>query len=383
MSSHSVKVQHAARSPAWQLALDKIPFLSTGTPSLPQTKVEALRRCVGPNPLRKAEWDRSIASRMRTLDLLAGQHGERLRCVRLVNSSRLLLHLGRASVLENVGLYCDRTTGLPVIPGSAVKGVVSTWACWEAHFNESDGSFGTFTESSVERKAFPEGELAARVLGDNSRSGSESAGEIAFLGAWPEEAPVLGLDIVTPHTDASGGDCSPSPNPFLCVEAGTIWRFPLLASPGSVDDSGPLLDLASRWLSEVLEQSGLGAKTASGYGRFLAPEVWDRATKDEAALAAEATKAKADAAREAAAQAFRDSMDGDYDEVSFENAVLKRLSKPQEFELLRREIEKIRTNPDNAPWIPKLTEALRGSAMRDERKRLKSKDWFPDEWLPQ
>jgi CRISPR type III-B/RAMP module RAMP protein Cmr6 len=44
-----------------------------------------------------------------------------------VNSNRLLLHLGRASVLENVGIYCERTTGLPLIPGTAVKGVLSTF----------------------------------------------------------------------------------------------------------------------------------------------------------------------------------------------------------------------------------------------------------------
>jgi CRISPR/Cas system CMR subunit Cmr6 (Cas7 group RAMP superfamily) len=77
-------------------------------------------------------------NKLRFLDNLSRLYSQRCRTVKLVNSTNISIHLGRASVLENVGLYAERVTGLPVIPGTALKGVLSTWSNWEE--NEKSGS---------------------------------------------------------------------------------------------------------------------------------------------------------------------------------------------------------------------------------------------------
>lgn len=395
MSTLALKIEAARRSRAWQLALDKFPF-NLGNPTLPSltgTDDRNKERSIKSERLHQArhaaagaqalDWKVSAKSRMGFLNLLEKQHGPAFRRVPLVNSSRLLLHLGRASVLENVGIHADRTTGLPVIPGSAVKGAVSTWACWESHFEEADGSFRPFTETSVQRSRFVDPHQAFRILGDNAPSGSTAAGEIVFIGAWPEQPPVLGWDIVTPHHDPTGKSRDPVPNPFLCIEAGTTWHFALLAQPrGETRDYPGLLDTAQRWLTEGLEQSGIGAKTAAGYGRFMPPAAWIAATKsagDLARMESETAKARE---REENFEKLKESRIGDYTEVTFKGAVLNLLTQPQKAQLLQAEIERIRNNPANQPWIARLTEGLRGKEMRDHRKRLKEKTWFPQDWIP-
>lgn len=259
MSTFTLKLNAARTSPAWQLALDKFPFRNGATPSLPEKKIDALKPATNSQRV-KPHWEAAIKSKSAWLASMEKQHGPRFRRVTLANSSRLLLHLGRASVLENVGLHCERTTGLPVIPGTAVKGVVSTWACWEGNLNRE--------QFSVARSKFtPE---VARVLGFNPAhdpGSSDVAGCITFLGGFPQTAPSLELDIVTPHPEEGRGRITPSP--FLAIKADTKWDFVLIASPRLAEtEVAPMLDAASGWLSECLTQTGLGAKTAAGYGNF-------------------------------------------------------------------------------------------------------------------
>ena len=360
---------------SWHLRLDKLSF----EPG--ENKIDALKRAQADYHSQAGAQNQEgmarIAARTQTfLQTIRQQYGSRLLVVPLVNSSRLLLHLGRASVHENVGLYCDRTTGLPMIPGSAVKGVLSTWACWEG--NET----ALYAPNAQGEITLEEGRsrfnaLAKRIFGDNSSTGSTDAGEIVFLGAFPKKAPVLGLDIVTPHTDARGADRPPIPSPFLAVEPGPTWHFAFLAKPRGGQDPNSLLETVHRWLTEALEQSGIGAKTAAGYGRFLTLDLWNAAQNTQTSEAAHIHQ-KAQAAKLAE---IRAGTTGDYTEVTFKGAVLNRLGKPGEYQLLQKEVDKLVKNPDNATWILKLTEMLRGD--KDARKRLKEKDWFPKEWLPQ
>lgn len=397
MSTFTLKLNAAKKSASWQLALDKYPFDVERPDEVWTTRPDNRNQeqPIKPHRLRevrdrytaaKPSLDAAAKRQQDFLAVLARQHGPRFRRVTLVNSSRLLLHLGRASVLENVGLHCERTTGLPVIPGTAVKGVVSTWACWAENFNEVAGSFRDFTADSMQRRHFTQAEsrLAAAILGDNSANGSTAAGEVVFLGAFPKTPPILELDIVTPHTDAAGRDRAPVPNPFLAVAAGTPWEFTLLAAPHSTHrEASARLDQAESWLKEALCQCGLGAKTASGYGRFIPQPDWDEATLDEATKAEIAAQKQREDARTANLAAMRATSVGDYaNEATFKNMVLAKLSLGQ-INQLEQEIKKLRENPDNESWRGKLIDALRGKDMKDIRKKLKEKNWFPQDWLPQ
>ena len=351
---------------SWSLQLDKFSFRRNGEA---EAKTEALKGAIKTYQRSKPQLEKAVQSRQGWLKSLATQHGTRLRTVRLYSTSPLILHLGRASVLENVGLYCERTTGLPLIPGSAVKGVLSTWACWEANQNE-DGSFPDDPKKwQTQRSAYP-AIHARQIFGSDAESGSESAGEVTFLGACPAAVPTLALDIVNPHHDSTGRDLARlTPSVFLCLEAVTAWDFTFLVRAGTAETAN-LLNTTATWLCDCLAQVGLGAKTAAGYGRF---------SDKPSSVTAASTKAvnTADAALQAAGATILAS---DYNEVIFKNTVLAKLA-PNRLEELKNEILKLQ-KPENAPWLEKLKLQFIGKDAKELRKRLKEKTWFPQEWLP-
>ncbi len=368
---------------AWHLLLDKFSFESD---KKSEAKTEALikvhdcyQRLV-PTHLKLAV-DRTLA----WLSALERQHGERLRTVELVAESRLLLHLGRPSVLENVGIYFERTTGLPIIPGTALKGVVSTWACWLEHLNPQDGSFCKFTSDSKQRRNFTseEAKLAQLILGDDCLKGSEHAGEVIFVGGFPLNPPKLGLDIVNQHHDANGQPLTRlTPHTFLCIEPGAWWRFVFFVRPG-VANAKELLDTTERWIIEALTQLGIGAKTAAGYGRFRLPTDADRKAAHGSAATTQVTPKTQHipepkkARQEAAAQALLRS---DYpNEATFRNRVLAKLNRGQ-LDQLKAEIDTLK-KPENAQWLQKLKTTLASKDYKDIRKLLRDKDWFPKDWL--
>ena len=371
-----IKHRLLAQTPAWHLLLDKYSYgLEQGAPRLRPKKIETLPQVLGAYQRGQPYLQSAVQSRLDLLTLLEKQHGALFRRVALVNSSRLLLHLGRSSVLENVGLYAERPTGLPVIPGSAVKGVVSTWACWESHFQETDGSFAPMIPASIQRQNFRHipRPLAQSILGDNRSSGSESAGSIIFLGAFPVKAPpAITLDIVTPHNGPRI-----LPNPFLAIDVGTEWAFALLAHP-SASEPAEELDAASNWITEALgiDGIGLGAKTASGYGRFITPEEWKKSQRPRAAAPAKA----ADVAAHAVAQK---TLASDYpNDATFKARVLDHLL-PAKISALKNEVP-ILQKPENAARLEQLKALLIGKDAKYLRKVLKDKhaSWFPQEWLP-
>jgi CRISPR type III-B/RAMP module RAMP protein Cmr6 len=357
---------------SWSLQLDKFSFRRNGEA---EAKTEALKGAIKTYQRSKPQLEKAVQSRQAWLKSLATQHGTRLRAVRLYSTSPLILHLGRASVLENVGLYCERTTGLPLIPGTAVKGVLSTWACWEANQNE-DGSFPDPKEWETQRSAYP-ADHARRIFGSDAESGSENAGEVAFLGACPAAVPALALDIVNPHHEEKNVNGTIirktkerlTPSVFLCLEANTAWDFTFLARAGT-PDAAALLTSTETWLRECLAQVGLGAKTAAGYGRFNDKPISPGAASTKAVNTA-------DAALQAQAATV---LANDYNEIIFKNTVLAKLT-PSLLEQLKNEIPKLQ-KPENAPWLEKLKQQFIGKDAKDLRKRLKEKTWFPQEWLP-
>jgi len=382
-----VAVALSRRCDAWLLRLDKLSFEREGDASAKTQMLQTVRDC----------YHKSVATHLKPatdrrtawLSALKRQHGDRFGTVELVAESRLLLHLGRANVLENVGLCADRTTGLPIIPGTALKGVVSTWACWADHFHAADGSFREFTAESVRRLNFTatEAQLARQILGDDSASGSKRAGDVIFVGGFPLTPPQLGLDIVNPHHEPNGTEKARlTPNAFLCLEADTRWRFAFLVRPGAPNPAD-LLDQTTRWVAEALTQLGIGAKTASGYGRFRLPNDADRAAQARQTEQAKATEARTAAAAKAAAEkaqqqaAAQVTLQSDYpNPATFRSRVIDKLN-PGQLDRLELEIAILR-KPENQAQCRELQELLTGKHYRDIRKRLRDKSWFPKEWLP-
>lgn len=177
----------------------------------------------------------------------------------LASAGRLIVGLGSENVLE-AGITLHHTYGLPVLPGSGLKGLA-------AHY--CDQVWGTAEERFRKGGAYHQ-----LLFGTTDESGC-----ILFYDGWlvpgSERAP-LKLDVMTPHhlhwLDGSVPPTdfdSPNPVPFLSV-SGTF----LIA----LSWCGPESDQAMRWtelcaqcLQDALQHWGIGGKTSSGYGRLMPP----------------------------------------------------------------------------------------------------------------
>ncbi|MFA0731910.1 MAG: hypothetical protein LKKZDAJK_000900 [Candidatus Fervidibacter sp.] len=159
---------------------------------------------------------------------------------------RFVVGLGAAHVLET-GITLHRLFGLPIVPGSALKGAARAYA------------------KLVEGKPDDDADLIA-VFGT-----TEKAGSVIFFDAIPLNPPKFQLDIVNPHYPnyyrEQGGKPpadweSPSPVFFLTVHA-TPYLFAIAARS---EQGNRLLDLAEQWLKGALRELGIGAKTSADYG---------------------------------------------------------------------------------------------------------------------
>ena len=119
---------------------------------------------------------------------------------------------------------------------------------------------------------------------------SAGAGTVCFLDAIPVGSVKLEAEIMTPHyanwteKKPPGDWMSPSPIPFLAVAKQTSFLFGVFALPNpntrsnlnarsnlnvEANVAAHDLELVLSWLEAGLKWAGAGAKTATGYGRFI------------------------------------------------------------------------------------------------------------------
>ncbi|MCC8070340.1 MAG: RAMP superfamily CRISPR-associated protein [Bacteroidales bacterium] len=129
------------------------------------------------------------------------------------------------------GLQFDYTTGLPVIPGSSVKGLLR----------------------SAYAKVY--GEKATNAIFGGSRGQGTGIFADALLTAAPKDGQALLEDFITPHPDPLS---DPIPIRIVRVAPGCQFTF---AFRGATPDD---IDL----FAEILSVVGIGAKTSVGFGRL-------------------------------------------------------------------------------------------------------------------
>jgi len=155
---------------------------------------------------------------------------------------RLVVGLGAGSVLET-SMTLHHILGVPYIPGSALKGVIS------AYYLETNGKEDTNYN---------------KLFGTQTQQG-----EVTFLDAYPRQFPELELDIMNPHYPKYYSEGKPpadwmDPNPikFLTVKKDTEFIFAFKT------DEDDLKEQVTTLLKGALQDLGIGAKTAVGYGFF-------------------------------------------------------------------------------------------------------------------
>jgi len=206
--------------------------------------------------------------------------------VDLVAAGRLIVGLGCENVLET-GVRLHHTYGMPVIPGSALKGLAAhycheVWGPTDEKFRRDRGAFHQL------------------LFGTTDESGC-----IIFHDAWltPDSPHPLVLDVMTPHhpqwpdgslppTDFD----SPTPLPFLSV-TGSFRVAVSWCGPAS-DKGQNWAELALSLLCDALKDWGIGGRTSSGYGKMI----------DRQGARAVGTSARAAAAAEPSVTAAKPSV---------------------------------------------------------------------------
>jgi len=175
-----------------------------------------------------------------------------------------------------LGFHFDYTTGLPVIQGSSIKGVI------RSIFPLRDKELKKKLES---KKLSSEEKESIRILNNNKKEYLKELigkdidieelereifdnGDIFFDATIISKGKILGDDYLAPH----GDDPLQNPKPlrFIKILPNIEFRFDFELSDGLLNKEEKAL-----LFGEILYDLGLGAKTNVGYGKFD-----DKLTKD-------------------------------------------------------------------------------------------------------
>ena len=185
-------------------------------------------------------------------------------CFEMETAGPMVVGKGDQNVHE-FGMTLQLPWGMPVIPGSAIKGVMSTFVSdrgdelWHKAFT---GSF--------------KGKYALIMFGGTDEEGRSFAGCLDLLDAWwvPRGKSPFKEDIINVHyqhyyrgQDYRDQECwphgmeNPVPNKFLVLKPGERFLFVIRG----VDS---LRGLAKNILIQAAGEYGFGSKTRVGYGRM-------------------------------------------------------------------------------------------------------------------
>ncbi|RLB95067.1 MAG: type III-B CRISPR module RAMP protein Cmr6 [Deltaproteobacteria bacterium] len=180
------------------------------------------------------------------------------------------------------GMVLDWDSGLPYVPAPSQKGVLRLAYVLDTIRHDPDQA----KEENGEHVWYEDDEFRTLFGYTADRDRDDGlVGRIVVLDAHPLEVPALAEDILNPHYPDYYGkktrngqqvgpteDQNPIPVKFLVMRPGirfvfrVLLRYPLAGDP--VKDTEKLVGLVRDAMHTSLEEEGLGAKTALGYGRF-------------------------------------------------------------------------------------------------------------------
>ncbi len=167
-----------------------------------------------------------------------------------------------------LGFYFDHTTGLPVIPGSSVKGVL------RSAFEKDNRNYIKYLlkeELEIENTD----NINIADLEQNIFEGTEGQSlykKDIFFDAFPvatadKDEHFLGNDYITPHENPLK---NPIPLQFLKILPQVTFRFSFdLKDFNSESGNGLKAEQKLQLFKQILLDLGIGAKTNVGYGQFV------------------------------------------------------------------------------------------------------------------
>ncbi|HPB81851.1 MAG TPA: type III-B CRISPR module RAMP protein Cmr6 [Spirochaetota bacterium] len=206
-------------------------------------------------------------------------------CIRARLMTPLVTGIGQTHPHETSLLF-EHNLGIPYIPASSFKGISRF-----AHLLQLLEERENLPAGVIDKDMLDEAKTDIPALFGNGGDGDGLRGSVMFLDVYPENLPELIVDIINPHyPDYYRDDEKPSPpsdtmNPvpvkFLAVKPGTVFVFRALVRknisknaqktfasiPGFTRDKN-LHEIVMEAMKYAIVTEGVGAKTATGYGRF-------------------------------------------------------------------------------------------------------------------
>lgn len=192
---------------------------------------------------------------------------------------RLVVGLGNHNALE-VGLTIHFLYGIPIIPGSALKGVARAWSiikfadkyCNEMPSKKERNIYKILKEFSIK---LDNGEDLGLEIDGLKFSDliqifgtKKNSGKTIFLDAYPKKPVLFEEDVSTVHYsdyytryEPPGDWMDPIPIKFLTIK-NTSFKFCVIS------ENEDILIKSVNLLRDALIEHGIGAKTSLGYGLF-------------------------------------------------------------------------------------------------------------------
>jgi len=208
----------------------------------------------------------------------------------MVTQGRLIVGLGGKGALE-FGITLHPVTGLPYIPGSALKGLCRNYTLYyiaqEANILLDPSEVKDASEEARKLdeqlsgvkdhglKLNPEWTVFYQKLFGTQGEAGHCVFHDAVVHEVPVDTPLFAVEVMTPHFRKyyeSDGKAAPhdadDPNPitYIAVNTGIPFRFAVGLRKNAPPDTS--LGDARTLLQEALQVMGIGAKTAAGYGVF-------------------------------------------------------------------------------------------------------------------
>jgi CRISPR-associated protein Cmr6 len=187
---------------------------------------------------------------------IAARHGTGARTLRALVIRpmwRVVVGHGEESAQET-SMTLSPTYGLPVVPGSALKGVAAAQAA------------NVLSSSDLVRL------FGGPRPGTDRDTEAGGRGSVVVLDALPVRPPTVVVDVLTPHVkpyyDEAASTGTPRTPPAEYHNPVPVRFLAVEATPFRTLVAGPERDVAlfTDLLTTALDELGVGAKTAAGYG---------------------------------------------------------------------------------------------------------------------
>ena len=172
-----------------------------------------------------------------------------------------------------IGFYFDHTSGLPVIPGSSIKGVLRS--LFALPFNKKEDPYKKEKEEIIRSflkrdKNFDVKALALTIFEgidpENQKPMSIYERDIFYEARVVQtNGKLLNDDYITPHKDQLK---NPIPLRFLKVAPKTTFAFSFRLTDTTINGDTVTAEEKEELFFKLLTFHGIGAKTNVGYGQF-------------------------------------------------------------------------------------------------------------------